>query len=58
MGKETNPLVQFCQLDRYFFGLLAVQVGVQKGLLLDELSEDEGEQLLVCGSKGDCQSAL
>lgn len=55
MGEETNPLVQFCQLDRYLCGLLAVQVGVQKGLLLDELSEDEGEQLLVCGSKGDCQ---
>lgn len=47
MKKATHSIVELGELDSDFLGGLAVEVGIEKGLLLDKLAEKEGKKLLV-----------
>lgn len=46
-GETTHSFLEFSDLDDDLLCWFLVKVGVEEGLLLDELTEEEGEELLV-----------
>lgn len=46
-GETTHSFLEFSDFDDDLLCWFLVKVGVEEGLLLDELTEEEGEELLV-----------